>query len=147
MKDKVISFFRYFAIMMVCCTAMILMSACSSAKDPLTFQPELFTQKNNINEECILLVDDVLVSFLDSNSNNANIRVSGVMNQYCSNLQVGMDAPDIGKNIAIAVAATTTNAAGLSDRPFEVELNAKSLRFGNYTVWVNGEAETIFSID
>ena len=69
------------------------------------------------------------------------------MSETCTNLQIGMKQPDMGKNIHIEVVAATSTASGGSVRPFVVELSSKALRYGSYTVWVNGNAEAIFSVE
>jgi len=127
---------------------MISFVACNARKsEPLSFNPELFTKKSSSGEECYLLVDKVSTSFPTSNSHDAMIRLSGTMTESCSNLQVGMEQPDMGKNIRIEVVAATSTAGGGSVRPFVVELNSKALRYGTYTVWVNGSASSIFSVE
>ena len=124
------------------------LAACNSKKsDPFSFNPELFTKKNGSGEECYLLVDNVSTSFPSLNTHDAMIRLSGTMTESCSNLQVGMEKPDMGKNIRIEVVAATSTAGGGSVRPFVVELSSKALRYGTYTVWVNGSASTIFSVE
>ena len=87
------------------------------------------------------------MSFSEQNPSDAILKVNGSMSAACSNLQVGMDQPDITKNIQINLAADTSQASGGTDRPFTIELVAKSLRYGRYTVWVNGVAETMFSVN
>jgi len=127
---------------------MMSLAACSSAKsEPLSFNPELFTKKGSSGGECYLLVDNVSTSFPTPNPHDAMIRLSGTMTESCSNLQVGMEQPDMGKNIRIEVVAATSTAGGGSVRPFVVELSSKALRYGTYTVWVNGSASTIFSVE
>ena len=126
-----------------------LLSACSAQDfQPLSFQPELFTKQDQTgdDQECILLVGDVNVSFADNNLNDARIQVNGSMSAACSNLQVSMDQPDMVKRINVELSAATSKASGGSDRPFTVELVARSLLYGKYTVWVNGVAETTFSV-
>ena len=122
-------------------------AACNNTADSYTFNPQLFTKPDEQNEECSLAVGSIEVTFSEPNNHDGKIRVSGMMNKYCSNLSVSMDEPDIGKNIRIELTATTTTAAGGSDRPFEVELQVNSLRTGSYTIWINGEAMKIFTVE
>ena len=125
----------------------LFIAACSSNTESFTFNPQLFTKPEQLNEECSLAVGNIEVTFSELNSHDGKIRISGIMNKYCSNLSVSMDEPDIGKNIRIQLAASNTTAAGGSDRPFEVELQVNSLRVGSYTIWINGEAMKIFSVE
>lgn len=131
------------------CIGSILLTACAgTASAPLSFRPELFMKQDERAGKtvCILLVDNVSAAISELKSNDVMIQVSGTMSAACSNLQVSMEQPDISKNIYVNVGASTTSAEGGSTRPFTVELSSRSLRYGQYTVWVNGTAETIFSI-
>lgn len=125
----------------------LVLTACNSNAENYTFNPQLFTKQEQDDEECSLAVGNIEVTFSELNRHDGKIRISGVMNKYCSNMTVSMDEPDIGKNISIQLAASTTTAAGGSERPFEVELQVNSLRAGSYTIWVNGEAMKIFSVE
>ena len=126
----------------------IFFTACNASRsEPLSFNPELFTKKSSLNGECYLSVEEVSASFPTPNTHDAMIRLSGTMTETCANLQIGMEQPDVGKNIRIEMIAATSTAPGGSARPFVVELSSKALRYGTYTVWVNGSAEAIFSVE
>ena len=138
---------RIFLILGILVFSAVFLVACSGSSEPLTFNPQLFTKPELNNEECSMAVSNIEVTFSELNSHDGKIRISGVMNKYCSNLTVSMDEPDIGKNIRIELAASTTTAAGGNDRPFEVELQVNALRAGSYTIWINNEAMKIFSVE
>jgi hypothetical protein len=140
----------YFRVKLVCsaCLLTLLLAACNAASSqPLSFNPDLFTKKSTSGEDCSLVVEDVSTSFPSPNTHDAMIRLSGTMTETCTNLQIGMKQPDMGKNIHIEVIAATSTASGGSVRPFVVELSSKALRYGTYTVWVNGNAEAMFSVE
>jgi len=126
---------------------MMLVACAPVSSDPLSFNPELFTRKSNTSDECQLSIDQVSTSFPNPNTHDALIRLTGTMTENCANLQIGMQQPDIGKNIRVEMIAATTTAPGGSERPFVVELSSRALRYGKYTIWVNGTAETIFSVE
>ena len=147
MEKNFFHWIRLFFILGVMLISGLVLAACNNSSDSFTFNPQLFTKPEENDGECSLVVGNIEVAFSELNSHDGKIRVSGFMNKYCSNLTVSMDEPDIGKNIRIQLAASTTTAAGGSDRPFEVELQVNSLRVGSYTIWVNGEAMKIFSVE
>jgi hypothetical protein len=147
MKKKYFRYIRFFLFLGLVLLSGIILTACSSNTDSYTFNPQLFTKQEQNDEECSLAVGTIEVTFSELNSHDGKIRISGVMNKNCSNLTVSMDEPDIGKNIRIQLAASTTTAIGGTDRPFEVELQANSLRVGSYTIWINGEAMKVFSVE
>jgi hypothetical protein len=134
-------------IFLFCLSGLGITACAGETSDPFTFRPELFTKQEQSNpEECMLAISNIDVAFSIENPRDAKIRISGVMNKYCSNLQVSMNEPDIGKNIKVEISASTSSTAGLSDRPFEVELLSPSLRYGSYNLWINGEAMKIFTV-
>ena len=148
MKNTKILHIRLFLYILISLFAVFLPGCTAGNTEPLTFRPELFTKPDPANDtkECVLAVGNVDVTFSEASSNDAKIRISGMMNKYCSNLQVSMNEPDMGKNINIEIGASTSTASGGTDRPFEVELQATSLRYGSYTIWINNEAMKIFTI-
>lgn len=126
--------------------SMLCLSACQSRANQLSFNPALF-KRQNVEKQCLLFVDNVSTRFPNPNARDVLIHVQGTLNAYCTNLQVGIQSPDMAKNIRIEVKADTTTAAGGTERPFDVELTSRALRYGTYTLWVNGNAMTTLSVE
>jgi hypothetical protein len=130
----------------------ILFTTSCSPVDKPSFPVELFQKRVPTidNQGCSISLSSVTVILPAQNNGVPILHVQGSLSTACSDLQVGFDPPDLNHDILVNLKATPPKggtpspSAGL--RSFDITYKLDKLHPGSYSVYINGNLGTEFTI-